>query len=70
MKKDIHPKYAEVTVTCACGTVYQTRSTIGRNFSIEICSSCHPVYTGGKSRLLDTAGNIEKFNRRFRKPAQ
>jgi large subunit ribosomal protein L31 len=45
------------------------RSSLGKDFNVEICANCHPVYSGGKSRLIDTAGNIEKFNRRFRKPA-
>ncbi|MCK4813240.1 MAG: 50S ribosomal protein L31 [Candidatus Marinimicrobia bacterium] len=63
MKKGIHPKYDEVTVTCACGNKFKTRSTAG-NLKIEICSACHPFFTG-KQKFLDTAGRIEKFNRKY-----
>ena len=63
MKDKIHPKYKEATIECACGNVIQTRSTRG-SFKIDICSACHPFYTG-KQKLLDTAGRVEKFQRKF-----
>lgn len=63
MKEGIHPKYAVVTVTCACGAAFQTRST--RNeMTVDICSQCHPFYTG-KQRLVDTAGRIDRFRRKY-----
>lgn len=65
MKEGIHPEYPEATITCACGAVHQTRSTAGA-YTIDICSQCHPFYTG-KQRLVDTAGRVEKFRRRFAK---
>jgi large subunit ribosomal protein L31 len=64
MKTDIHPNYEQVTVRCACGAEWQTRSTNGRDIQTDICSSCHPFYTG-KQKLLDAAGRVEKFNRKF-----
>lgn len=64
MKPKIHPKYVDCTVTCACGNTFQTRSTKGEKLKVEICSNCHPFYTG-KQKILDTAGRIEKFNRRY-----
>jgi large subunit ribosomal protein L31 len=63
MKKGIHPDYKEVTVTCACGNTFATRSTTGDQ-KVEICSACHPFFTG-KQKLLDTAGRIEKFNKKY-----
>lgn len=63
MKSGIHPKYDEVTVTCACGNTFTTRSTAG-DLKVEICSACHPFFTG-KQKLLDTAGRIEKFNKKY-----
>lgn len=63
MKPGIHPKYDEVTVTCACGNTFTTRSTAG-DLKVEICSACHPFFTG-KQKLLDTAGRIEKFNKKY-----
>ncbi|MDZ7796051.1 MAG: 50S ribosomal protein L31 [Fidelibacterota bacterium] len=64
MKKGIHPKYKEVTVTCACGNVIKTRSTSGKDMKVDICSACHPFFTG-KQKYLDTTGRIEKFNRKY-----
>jgi large subunit ribosomal protein L31 len=74
MKKDIHPEYKDVTVTCACGNKFLTRSTMKKNIQADICSACHPFYTG-KQKLLDAAGRIEKFQKKFggeyfRKPAK
>jgi len=63
MKKDIHPEYKEATFTCACGALYATGSTIGDR-TIDICSNCHPFYTG-KQKLMDSAGRVEKFKRRY-----
>jgi len=63
MKKDIHPEYKKSTVTCVCGNVIETRSTKG-DIKVEICSKCHPFFTG-KQKIVDTAGRIEKFNRKY-----
>ncbi|MCP5514428.1 MAG: 50S ribosomal protein L31 [Spirochaetales bacterium] len=63
MKKDIHPEYAETTITCACGNVITTRSTV-KDLQVEICSNCHPFFTG-KEKLVDTAGRVERFNRKY-----
>jgi large subunit ribosomal protein L31 len=63
MKEGIHPKYEEAKVTCACGNVVTTRSTKG-DFSVEICSACHPFFTG-KQKLVDTEGRVERFNRKW-----
>ena len=63
MKDGIHPKYITCTVTCGCGTTFQTRSTL-RTIAVEICSTCHPFYTG-KQKFVDTAGRVEKFMRRY-----
>lgn len=63
MKKNIHPKYVETTVTCGCGNKFVTRST-RPDMKVDICSACHPFYTG-KLKFVDTAGRIEKFQRKF-----
>ena len=63
MKKDIHPKYEETTVTCACGNVINTRST-AKDIKVELCSQCHPFFTG-KQKLVDTAGRIDRFKKRY-----
>jgi large subunit ribosomal protein L31 len=69
MKAGIHPDYHEVTVHCACGSTFQTRSTMkGQLLKVEICSSCHPFFTG-KQKLLDTAGRVERFNKKYEKAA-
>ena len=65
MKADIHPEYFETKVRCACGNEVQTHST-AKDIHVEICSNCHPFYTG-KQKLVDTAGRIEKFNRKYGK---
>jgi len=65
MKPDIHPQYIETTITCACGTTYQTRSTVP-DLRVAVCSKCHPFFTG-RQRLVDTAGRVEKFQRRYGK---
>ena len=63
MKSDIHPRYEITTVTCVCGNSFQTRST-SKDIEIEICSKCHPFFTG-KQKLVDTAGRVERFKRRY-----
>lgn len=60
MKKDTHPKYQDITFTCACGAKFTAGSTIQKDFKTEICSNCHPFYTG-KQKLIDTSGRVEKF---------
>ena len=64
MKQDIHPKYAEITATCSCGNVIKIRSTVGKDLNLDVCSSCHPFYTG-KQRNVDTGGRVDKYNKRF-----
>ena len=64
MKKGIHPKYARTKITCVCGNVIETRSTMGGEVRIEICSNCHPFFTG-KQKLIDTAGRVERFRRKY-----
>ncbi|MDR2655980.1 MAG: 50S ribosomal protein L31 [Oscillospiraceae bacterium] len=63
MKNGIHPAYKAATITCACGNVIETRSTAG-NIRIEICSKCHPFFTG-KQKLVDTGGRVDRFKKRF-----
>jgi len=63
MKKDIHPEYKQARITCVCGNVIETRSTKG-DYDIQICSKCHPFFTG-KQKLVDTAGRVERFKRRY-----
>ena len=65
MKKEIHPEYKEATITCACGEVIHTRSTKQR-IAVEICSKCHPFYTG-KQKLVDSAGRVERFRKKYGK---
>ena len=65
MKKAIHPNYHEVTVVCACGSTFKTRSTYKSDIlHLEICSKCHPFFTG-KQKLLDSAGRVERFRRKY-----
>ena len=65
MKQGIHPQYTETTVSCACGHVIETRAT-KENIKVEICSNCHPLYTG-KHKLLDTEGRVERFLNKYKK---
>lgn len=65
MKTEIHPNYVISTVTCACGNSFQTRSVRGQ-YHLEICSECHPFFTG-KQKLVDSAGRVERFHKRFQK---
>jgi large subunit ribosomal protein L31 len=68
MKADIHPNYTEITVACSCGNTFKTRSTVGHDLQIEVCSKCHPFYTG-RQKTLDTGGRADKFNKRYTKAA-
>jgi large subunit ribosomal protein L31 len=69
MKAEIHPTYEVVTVTCSCGNSFETRSTLGKNaLSVEVCSACHPFYTG-KQKIVDTAGRVEKFRQKYARKA-
>jgi len=63
MKKDIHPKYEKATISCACGNSFETGST-KKNMKVEICSACHPFFTG-KQKIIDTAGRVERFNKKY-----
>ncbi|KYP95924.1 50S ribosomal protein L31 [Sodalis-like endosymbiont of Proechinophthirus fluctus] len=67
MQKDIHPKYVEITATCSCGNVIETRSTLGHDLNLDVCGACHPFYTG-KQRVVDTSGRVDRFNKRFSIP--
>jgi len=64
MKADIHPNYSEIKVTCGCGNEFTTRSTYGDDLAIEVCSACHPFYTG-KQKILDTGGRVDKFRKKY-----
>ena len=64
MKPDIHPQYQTITARCSCGNVIETRSTLGHDIHLEVCSACHPFYTGTQ-KILDTGGRVERFRRRF-----
>ena len=65
MKPDIHPAYHEISVTCSCGNTFKTRSTLGQNeLHVDVCSVCHPFFTG-KQKILDTAGRVDKFRRKY-----
>jgi large subunit ribosomal protein L31 len=64
MKASIHPKYSEIQVTCSCGNTFTTRSTVEKPLHVEVCSVCHPFYTG-KQKVVDTAGRIDKFRQRY-----
>ena len=63
MKTDIHPDYKTITVKCACGNTFETRSTIDE-IHVEVCSACHPYYTG-RQKIMDSAGRVERFNRKY-----
>jgi large subunit ribosomal protein L31 len=64
MKDKVHPKYKDVTVTCACGNSFVSGSTRSEDFRVDICAACHPFYTG-KQKFVDAAGRVEKFNRKY-----
>ncbi len=69
MKAEIHPDYSNVKVTCSCGNSFETRSTAGHAINIEVCSMCHPFYTG-KQKIVDTAGRVDKFRQKYAKKAK
>ena len=64
MRANIHPKYEEVSATCSCGNVVKTRSTLCKDIQLDVCSACHPFYTG-KQKALDVGGRVDKFKKRF-----
>jgi large subunit ribosomal protein L31 len=64
MKSDIHPRYEAVTATCSCGNKISTRSTFTEDFSIDVCSQCHPFFTG-KQKIVDSGGRVDRFRKRF-----
>ena len=66
MKPKIHPEYKEIKVICSCGNTFTTRSTLGKELHVEVCSSCHPFYTG-KQKILDTGGRVARFEARYGK---
>lgn len=66
MKAEIHPNYADINVTCSCGNTFATRSTLGKDLLIEVCSACHPFYTG-QQRTLDTAGRVDQFRKKYKR---
>ena len=68
MKAAIHPEYKDMAVTWACGNAFTTRSTLGHDLQIEVCSNCHPFYTG-KQKIVDTAGRVDKFRKKYAPPA-
>lgn len=69
MKADIHPNYTQIEVSCSCGNKFSTKSTLGRALHIEVCSQCHPFYTG-QQKIVDTAGRVERFKKRYRQVGQ
>ena len=64
MKPDIHPKYGDIKVVCSCGNEFTTSSTLCEDLHVEVCSSCHPFFTG-KQKIMDTAGRVDKFRKRY-----
>jgi large subunit ribosomal protein L31 len=64
MKSGIHPEYKAMTVTCSCGNTFETRSTLGEDLQIEVCSNCHPFYTG-KQKIVDTGGRVDRFRKKY-----
>ncbi|MCK5431740.1 MAG: 50S ribosomal protein L31 [Gammaproteobacteria bacterium] len=64
MKTDIHPAYKEIVVKCSCGNTFKTKSTLKDELHLDVCSQCHPFYTG-KQKMLDTAGRVDKFNKKY-----
>ncbi len=68
MKKDLHPKYQAIKATCSCGNVIEVNSTLTSDINIDICSNCHPFYTG-QQKIIDTGGRVQRFEKKFGKSA-
>ncbi len=68
MKAATHPEYKEINVNCTCGNTFKTGSTLGHDLQVEVCSACHPFYTG-KQKIVDTAGRVDKFRKKYAAPA-
>ena len=68
MKPEIHPQYGDIKVTCSCGNEFTTRSTLTEDLQVEVCSNCHPFYTG-KQKIVDSGGRVDKFRKRYGKTA-
>jgi large subunit ribosomal protein L31 len=66
MKADIHPEYSKIKVTCSCGNSFETCSTLGEDLLVEVCSSCHPFFTG-QQKIVDTAGRVDQFRKKYRR---
>ncbi|NHH99024.1 50S ribosomal protein L31 [Oceanimonas pelagia] len=64
MKQGIHPEYKEIVAKCSCGNEIKTRSTLGHDLNLDVCSACHPFFTG-KQKIVDTGGRVDRFNKRF-----
>ncbi len=64
MKPDIHPEYSEITVNCSCGNSFKTKSTVGHDLNLDVCSACHPFFTG-KQKMVDTGGRVDKFRQKY-----
>ncbi len=69
MKDAIHPNYKAITVTCSCGNTFETRSTLTEDLQIEVCSNCHPFYTG-KQKMVDTGGRVDRFRKKYARGRQ
>ncbi len=69
MKTGIHPDYKEINVICSCGNTFKTRSTLGKELHVEVCSACHPFYTG-RQKIVDTAGRVERFKQKYTRGAK
>lgn len=66
MKPGIHPDYSDIDVICSCGNKFQTRSTLGKELHVEVCSACHPFFTG-QQKIVDTAGRVDQFRKKYRR---
>ena len=66
MKAETHPQYTEIKVSCSCGEAFSTRSTMGEDLQVEVCSACHPFYTG-QQKIVDTAGRVDQFRKKYRR---
>ncbi len=64
MKPEIHPEYNEITVNCSCGNSFKTKSTVGHDLNLDVCSACHPFFTG-KQKMVDTGGRVDKFRQKY-----